>query len=114
MDDLVVEHVLRAVEQLPAGRVASYGQVGGIVGIGPRQVGAIMSAYGSNVTWWRVTNASGELPAHLLDEARQRWAAEGILPASHGRGCDIRRLRADSQDLRTAYFAAVADLPPLP
>ncbi|XVX21312.1 MGMT family protein [Actinomycetota bacterium] len=114
MDDLVVEHVLRAVEQVPAGRVVSYGQVGAIVGVGPRQVGAIMSAYGSNVAWWRVTNASGELPAHLLDEARELWAAEGILLAPHGRGCEIRRLRADTEALRAAYLEAVADIPPMP
>ncbi len=31
-------------------------------GIGPRQVGSIMKLYGSNVTWWRVTNSYGDLP----------------------------------------------------
>ena len=60
VDDVVVERVLRAVEQVPPGRVVSYGDVAALVGIGPRQVGSIMKAYGGNVTWWRVTDAVGQ------------------------------------------------------
>ena len=85
VDDVVVERVLRAVEQVPPGRVVSYGDVAALVGIGPRQVGSIMKAYGGNVTWWRVTDAAGDLPATLMDEARERWAAEGILLKPGGR-----------------------------
>ena len=74
MDDLLVERVLVAVEQVPRGRVVSYGDLAELVGIGPRLVGRVMSLYGGNVTWWRVTNASGDLPAHLADEARAHHA----------------------------------------
>ena len=38
--DWVVERVLTCVEQVPPGRVVAYGEVGEIVGVGPRQVGA--------------------------------------------------------------------------
>ena len=65
-------------ERIPRGRVVSYGDIAGIVGIGPRQVGAVMSRYGGGVTWWRVTNAAGHLPEHLLEEARAHWFDEGI------------------------------------
>lgn len=105
-----MERVLRAVEQVPRGRVVSYGDVAALVGIGPRQVGSIMKAYGSNVTWWRVTNSYGDLPAGLLDEARERWAAEGILLKPNGRGCPIREHRADLAALASAYERAAADL----
>ena len=42
MDDLVVEHVLRAVEQVPAGKVVSYGAIAELVGGTARQVGSVM------------------------------------------------------------------------
>ena len=111
MDDLLVERVLVAVEQVPPGRVVCYGDIAELVGIGPRQVGAVMAAWGENVTWWRVTNAAGDLPEHLRTEAFERWAMEGILPKSNRRGCDIRRYRADLADLAAAWQQAVADLP---
>jgi alkylated DNA nucleotide flippase Atl1 len=110
VDDVLVERVLRAVEAVPRGHVVSYGDVATLVGIGPRQVGSIMKLYGSNVTWWRVTNASGDLPVNLMDEARERWAGEGILLKPNGRGCRIAEYRADPEVLGRAYAAAVADL----
>ena len=105
-----MERVLRAVEQVPRGRVVSYGDVAALVGIGPRQVGSIMKAYGGNVAWWRVTNAAGDLPAALRDEARERWAAEGILMKPNGLGCRIAEYRADLDSVATRYERATADL----
>ena len=110
MDDLIVERVLRAVELVPPGNVVSYGDLGGVVGIGPRQVGSVMSTWGSGVAWWRVTNAAGELPDHLMSEARQRWAQEGIGLRENGRGCAISRYRADLAALAASWDMAVADL----
>ena len=105
-----MERVLRAVEQVPRGRVVSYGDIGALVGIGPRLVGRVMSTYGSNVTWWRVTNASGDLPPQLMDEVRERWASEGILLKPNGRGCRIAHHRADLARLDTDYRRATRDL----
>lgn len=110
MDDVLVERVLRAVEQIPPGRVVSYGDIATLVGTGPRQVGAIMAAYGSGVTWWRVTSASGDLPAHLRSAVREHWRAEGIEVKPNGLGCRIGIYRADLARLATAYEHAVADL----
>jgi methylated-DNA-protein-cysteine methyltransferase-like protein len=111
VDDVVVERVLRAVEQVPRGRVVSYGDLAALVGIGPRQVGTIMRLYGSNVAWWRVTNSYGDLPAPLLDEVRERWAAEGILLKPGGRGCRIADHRADLARLSKDWDLVTADLP---
>ena len=105
-----MERVLRAIEQVPRGRVVSYGDLASLVGVGPRQVGTIMRLYGSNVTWWRVTNASGDLPAPLMDEVRQRWAAEGILLKPNGRGCRIADHRTDLTALSRDYERATSDL----
>lgn len=95
MDDAFVERVLSVVEAIPAGHVCSYGDIAELLAVGPRQVGAVMSRYGAAVCWWRVTNARGELPAHLLDEARQHWWEEGIALSSNGRGCRLDAHHAD-------------------
>lgn len=95
MDDVFVERVLSVVESIPRGQVCSYGDIAELLEVGPRQIGAVMSAYGGAVCWWRVTNARGELPAHLIDEARQHWLGEGIAISSRGRGCRIDAHRAD-------------------
>jgi alkylated DNA nucleotide flippase Atl1 len=52
--------VLDVVERIPAGRVMSYGDVAEFLGAGgPRQVGWVMSHFGSGVPWWRVLRADG-------------------------------------------------------
>lgn len=111
MDEVLVERVLRAVEQIPAGRVASYGDVAELVGIGPRHVGNVLRLYGANVAWWRVTSSYGDFAGGLLDRARPHWADEGILVKPTGLGCRIADYRADLAALHTAYLRAVADLP---
>lgn len=110
MDDVLVERVLRAVEQIPRGRVASYGDVAALVGIGPRQVGTVLRLYGSAVPWWRVVSRDGDFGADLLDRARPHWADEGILVKRNGLGCRIADYRVDLPALHTAYTSAVADL----
>lgn len=105
-----MEKVLVAVEQIPRGRIASYGDIAELVGIGPRLVGRIMSLYGGNVTWWRVTSSSGDLPEHLREEARARWADEGITWKPNGLGCRIRAHRVDLGVLADAYERAAAHL----
>lgn len=110
VDDVLVERVLRAVELVPRGRVVSYGDLSALVGTGPRQVGAIMRVYGSNVTWWRVTNATGDLPSHLRQAAFVEWAVEGIEVKPNALGCRIRDHRADLTELAAAWEAAVAAL----
>jgi methylated-DNA-protein-cysteine methyltransferase-like protein len=106
----MVERVLRAVEQVPAGRVVSYGDLAGLVGTGPRHVGAIMRDRGSGVTWWRVTNAAGDLPRHLRERARAPWAEEGIAWKPNGRGCRIAEHRCDLVALADRWEAAVAGM----
>ncbi|MDO5094281.1 MAG: MGMT family protein [Propionibacteriaceae bacterium] len=56
----MVECVLLAVEQVPAGCAVSYGDIAELVG-------TIMRAVGDEVPWWRVTNAAG------------RWSSAAIL-----------------------------------
>jgi alkylated DNA nucleotide flippase Atl1 len=73
-----VEQVLSLVEQIPVGRVTSYGLIAEVVARGgPRQVGAVMAREGGGVPWWRVVRADGSLPPSHEVEARQHYLEEG-------------------------------------
>lgn len=108
----MAERVLRAVEQIPPGRVASYGDIAALVGIGPRHVGNVLRRFGSDVPWWRVVSRDGDFGGDLLTRARPHWATEGIAVKRNGLGCRMSGYRADLPALATAYREAVADLPP--
>ena len=60
VDGEYVEAVLALVEQVPHGRVTTYGALARTVGRGgPRQVGRVMALHGDAVAWWRVVHADG-------------------------------------------------------
>ncbi|MDO5635553.1 MAG: MGMT family protein [Micrococcus sp.] len=111
MDEVLVERVLRAVEQVPPGRVVSYGDLGALVGTGPRHVGQIMRAWGGNVAWWRVTSRDGDVGGDLLARARPHWDAEGIEVKPNGLGCRFTAYRVDLEQLARDYARATRDLP---
>jgi alkylated DNA nucleotide flippase Atl1 len=98
----LAEAVLSIVDRIPEGMVLAYGDVAEMLGQGgPRQVGAVMSRYGSSVTWWRVIRASGEVPDGLRDEALAHWREEGtalVRGAIAGRRVDMRLARWDGKD----------------
>lgn len=106
----MVEKVLRAAELVPPGRVASYGDLGAVVGIGPRFVGRVLSHWGSDVPWWRVTSAAGEYPPELRERAFAHWREEGIVVKPNGRGCRIADFRCDLDALAEAWERAVEHL----
>jgi alkylated DNA nucleotide flippase Atl1 len=95
------EAVLAIVDQIPEGMVLAYGDIAEMLGQGgPRQVGSVMSRYGSSVTWWRVIRASGEVPPGLQDEALAHWREEGtalVRGALAGRRVDMRLARWDGE-----------------
>ena len=95
------EAVLSIVDQIPEGMVLAYGDVAEMLGQGgPRQVGAVMSRYGSSVTWWRVIRASGQVPDGLLDEALAHWREEGtalVRGVIAGRRVDMSLARWDGK-----------------
>jgi alkylated DNA nucleotide flippase Atl1 len=90
-----VEAVLAAVERIPRGRATTYGAIAETIGVGgPRQVGAVMAAYGGPVPWWRVVRADGSLPPSHGVEARQAYLEEGTPLRDSGR-----------VDLKSAYWS---------
>lgn len=109
--ELIIERVLRCVELVPRGRVASYGAIAAICGIGPRQAGSIMRHYGADVPWWRITTHAGDIGGDHAPAARPIWAEEGIALKPNGLGCRYADFAADTDALARAWRAAIADLP---
>lgn len=102
-----VERVRLAVSLVPAGRVVSYGDIGALTGVGPRQVGAIMRDASAGLPWWRVVSHDGVLVP--LASARVHWDAEGIEVRPDGLGCRMRLFRADLGELADEYRFAAAE-----
>lgn len=89
-----IEEVLSLVEQIPAGRVMTYGSIADLIGRGgPRQVGRVMALHGGGVAWWRVVRSDGSLPDSHHGEAVARYHQEGT--ALRGRIADADTLRVD-------------------
>ncbi len=86
-----------AVEAIPPGRVASYGQVAAAAGLPgrARMVGKALAGLppASGVPWHRVVNARGEisLPGSQAERQRQRLQAEGVEIHRPGARIDMRR-----------------------
>lgn len=81
----VYERIYAVVRQIPAGRVATYGQVAAIVGnCTARMVGYAMAAleYHSDVPWQRVINRQGKVSPRTggsgSAKQRQLLEAEGV------------------------------------
>ncbi len=79
------DRLLDVVRDIPAGRVASYGQVSAqVLGTTPRMVGFALSGLeqGTDVPWHRVINAAGRISLPQEDgayaEQRARLEAEGV------------------------------------
>jgi alkylated DNA nucleotide flippase Atl1 len=83
-----VSRVLAVVEEIPAGRAMSYGDVAAAIGSrAARGVGQVMAYYGSDVPWWRVVRASGHpalnhesraLEYYRAESTPLRWSTSGV------------------------------------
>ena len=87
------------VREIPAGRVATYGQIAAIIGnCSARMVGYAMAAVppGSDVPWQRVINAQGKISPRGdgsgVMEQRNRLEAEGIVFSPEGK-VELRQVR---------------------
>lgn len=86
--DDVDEAVFDVVEQVPPGRVTTYGAIGALLGIGPRRVARALSSGGGAVPWWRVLRADGTVAEPVRVRQLELLASEGV-PVRDGR-IDLR------------------------
>jgi alkylated DNA nucleotide flippase Atl1 len=85
--------VLDLVDEVPRGRVVTYGDLAAVVGCGPRQVGTVMARWGGAVAWWRVLRADGSPAPGLEREALSRYRAEGTPLRPGGQRVDLAAAR---------------------
>ncbi|MEC4611839.1 MGMT family protein [Tsukamurella tyrosinosolvens] len=75
-----VEAVRALIEAIPPGRVRTYGDIAGELGLSsPRIVGWVMRTDASDLPWHRVVPASGRPAAHIVTRQLERLRAEGVL-----------------------------------
>ncbi|GGL09231.1 MGMT family protein [Nocardia jinanensis] len=90
--DEQIERVRELVASIPAGRVATYGDIAAAAGLStPRTVGWIMRTDAADLPWHRVLGASGRPSAHLAQRQLRLLATEGV-PVTDGR-VDLRTAR---------------------
>jgi alkylated DNA nucleotide flippase Atl1 len=78
--DEQVENVRALVASIPAGRVATYGDIAEAAGLSSaRIVGWIMRTDSSDLPWHRVLGASGRPAPHIATKQLERLRAEGVL-----------------------------------
>ncbi len=78
--DQQVEQVRALVAGIPAGRVATYGDIATAAGLSsPRIVGWIMRTDSADLPWHRVITASGRPAAHLTRRQLELLRAEGVM-----------------------------------
>ena len=100
--------IYEVVKTIPAGVVATYGQVAAIVGCGPRLVGYALASLpaGMDVPWQRVINSQGKISTRSDGAAdpRQRQALirEGIVFSLKGT-VDLKRFGWDGPDWDWLY-----------
>nr|WP_204261546.1 MGMT family protein [Blastococcus saxobsidens] len=80
----VDEAVFDAVEEIPPGRVSTYGAIGRLVGVGPRRVARALSQGGGAVPWYRVVRADGSMAEPVRVRQMELLAAEGV-PVRNGK-----------------------------
>src|SRR2546426_4712106 len=91
----VANSIYRVVNRIPRGCVLSYGDVGRIVGTGPRQVAAAMRECPASLPWHRVVGAGGKIrtPGEHAWNQRQCLTAEGIRFRGPGFSYELYRWR---------------------
>jgi len=92
MDDELHERVREVIASVPAGSVATYGDIASVSGApSPRLVGRILGEDGQDLPWHRILRADGTPAPHLVDEQLQRLRAEGVM--ANGQRVDLRKYR---------------------
>lgn len=90
--DEQVERVRELVASIPAGKVATYGDIAAAAGLSSARItGWIMRTDSADLPWHRVIAASGRPAAHLRTRQLERLRAEGVLAVDgrirlHGNG----------------------------
>lgn len=92
VDEQTHERVREIITSVPAGKVATYGDIARSAGLpNPRMVGWILREDGFDLPWHRIIRADGVPAPHLRTEQLELLRAEGVL--ANGQKIDLRTYR---------------------
>lgn len=92
MDEQIHERIREVIAAIPAGTVATYGDIASLSGApSPRLVGRVLAEDGHDLPWQRVLRADGTVAPHLAREQLARLRAEGVL--ADGERVNLRTYR---------------------
>ena len=111
MNDELHERIRAVIADVPAGTVATYGDVAALSGApSPRLVGRTLAEDGHDLPWHRILRANGTPAPHLLHEQLERLRAEGVL--ADGEKVDLRKYRWRPDGAEPDDEPRAADEPP--
>jgi len=80
VDEELIEAVRAAVRAIPAGKVATYGDIAKLTGApSPRLIGRILGEDGADIPWYRVIRASGTPAPQIAHRQLELLRTEGVL-----------------------------------
>lgn len=80
MDEQTHERVREIIASVPAGKVATYGDIAAVAGLStPRMVGWLLREDGFDLPWHRILRADGTPAPHVKTEQFERLRSEGVL-----------------------------------
>jgi alkylated DNA nucleotide flippase Atl1 len=92
VDEDMHERVRDAVRSIPAGKVATYGDIADLAHAPtPRLIGRILSEDGHDLPWHRVLRADGTPAPHLARRQLELLRAEGVM--ANGEKVDLKTYR---------------------
>ncbi|WP_432850040.1 MGMT family protein [Amycolatopsis sp. CA-161197] len=92
MDDELHERIRAVIKDVPAGTVATYGDIATLSGApSPRLVGRVLAEDGHDLPWQRILRANGTPAPHLAHRQLELLRAEGVL--ADGQRVDLRKYR---------------------
>jgi methylated-DNA-protein-cysteine methyltransferase related protein len=92
MDERIHELIRDMVRRIPAGRVATYGDIAALAKApSPRLVGRVLAEDGHDLPWQRVLRADGAPAPHLALEQLALLRTEGVL--ADGEKINLRKYR---------------------
>ncbi|SDZ38478.1 Alkylated DNA nucleotide flippase Atl1, participates in nucleotide excision repair, Ada-like DNA-binding domain [Amycolatopsis xylanica] len=97
MDDELHERVRTVILSVPAGKVATYGDIADASGApSPRLIGRILAEDGHDLPWHRILRANGTPAPHLAHEQLELLRAEGVL--ANDQRVDLRVYRWKTEE----------------
>jgi methylated-DNA-protein-cysteine methyltransferase-like protein len=92
VDEELHERVREVIATVPAGKVATYGDIAAIAGApSPRMIGRILSEDGEDLPWHRILRANGTPAPHLVHRQLELLRTEGVL--ADGQKVNLRTYR---------------------